>query len=224
MEEQKRTASHAAVRYIENGMRVGLGTGSTVRYAIERLGEHVEQGLDIVAVATSQETEQRARQAGIPLQELDDRAIDLTIDGADQVDPALQLIKGGGGALLREKMVADRSRREIIVVDESKLVESFTFPLPIEVVRYGWKSIAARLREQGLEPEMRRDYETDNGNPILDCSYDDLGDLHRLAATLNNIPGVVEHGLFIDLATMVIVGTPDGAKTIRRKQGMAHTP
>ena len=224
MEEQKRTASHAAVRYIENGMRVGLGTGSTVRYAIERLGEHVEQGLDIVAVATSQETEQRARQAGIPLQELDDRAIDLTIDGADQVDLALQLIKGGGGALLREKMVADRSRREIIVVDESKLVESFTFPLPIEVVRYGWKSIAARLREQGLEPEMRRDYETDNGNPILDCSYDDLGDLHRLAATLNNIPGVVEHGLFIDLATMVIVGTPDGAKTIRRKQGMAHTP
>jgi ribose 5-phosphate isomerase A len=121
-------------------------------------------------------------------------------------------------------MVADRSRREIIVVDESKLVESFTFPLPIEVVRYGWKSIAARLREQGLEPEMRRDYETDNGNPILDCSYDDLGDLHRLAATLNAIPGVVEHGLFIDLATMVIVGTPDGAKTIRRKQGMAHTP
>ncbi len=224
MKEQKRIASHAAVRYIENGMRVGLGTGSTVRYAIERLGEHMEQGLDIVGVATSKETEQRARQAGIPLQELDERSIDVTIDGADQVDPSLQLIKGGGGALLREKMVADRTQREIIVVDESKLVESFTFPLPIEVVRYGWKSIAARLREQGLEPEMRRDYETDNGNPVLDCSYDELGDLHRLAATLSGIPGVVEHGLFLDLASMVIVGTPDGAKTIRRKQGMAHTP
>ncbi|MGC9308234.1 MAG: ribose-5-phosphate isomerase RpiA [Thermoplasmatota archaeon] len=224
MEEQKRIASHAAVEHVKDGMRVGLGTGSTVKYAIERLGERVQDGLDIVGVATSKETEERARRAGIPLEELDEQPIDVTIDGADQVDPALQLIKGGGGALLREKMVADRSRQVVIVVDESKLVEAFTFPLPVEVTLYGWKSVAARLKEQGLQPDLRPDFVTDNGNVILDCSYDALTDLHGLAARLNGIPGVVEHGLFLDTATAVIVGTPEGAKTIIRNEGMAHTP
>ncbi|MFO8132437.1 MAG: ribose-5-phosphate isomerase RpiA [Thermoplasmatota archaeon] len=224
MEKFKRIASHEAVTHVQDGMRVGLGTGSTVRYAIQRLGERVQQDLDIIGVATSKETAQRARQAGIPLEDLDARPIDVTIDGADQVDPSLQLVKGGGGALLREKMVADRTKREIIVVDESKLVETFTFPLPVEVVPYGWESVAARLKEHGLEPRLRGDFVTDNGNLILDCSYEALGDLHDLAATLSGIPGVMEHGLFLDLASMIIVGTPDGAKTIRRKQGMAHTP
>jgi len=224
MEELKRIASYAAVEHVEDGMRVGLGTGSTVKYAIERLGNLVQEGLNVVGVATSKETEQRARQAGIPLEELDEQPIEVTIDGADQVDPALQLIKGGGGALLREKMVADRSHRQVIVVDESKLVEAFTFPLPVEVTRYGWKSVAARLKEQGLQPELRPDFVTDNGNVILDCSYEALNDLHGIAARLNGIPGVMEHGLFLDIATAVIIGTPEGAKTIRRKQGMAHTP
>ncbi len=224
MENLKRIASQEAVRHIENGMRVGLGTGSTVRYAIERLGELVQHDLDIVGVATSKETEQRARRADIPLQELDDQPIDVTIDGADQVDPSLQLIKGGGGALLREKMVADRTRREIIVVDESKLVETFSFPLPVEVIPYGWKSVAARLKEHGLEPRLRADFTTDNGNRVLDCGYQALGDLNGIATALSGIPGVVEHGLFLDLASTVIVGTLEGAKTIRRKEGMAHTP
>ena len=224
MEEQKRIASRAAVEHVEDGMHVGLGTGSTVKYAIERLGERVQDGLDVVGVATSKETEERARRAGIPLEELDEQPIDVTIDGADQVDPALQLIKGGGGALLREKMVADRSRQVVIVVDESKLVEAFTFPLPVEVTLYGWKSVAARLKEQRLQPNLRPDFVTDNGNIILDCSYDALTDLHGLAAGLNGIPGVVEHGLFLDTATAVIVGTPEGAKTIRRNEDMAHTP
>lgn len=224
MEEQKRIASHGAVRHVQDGMRVGLGTGSTVRYAIQRLGELAGQELDIVGVATSKETERRARQAGIPLEELDDQPIDVTIDGADQVDPALQLIKGGGGALLREKMVADRTQREIIVVDESKLVERFSFPLPVEVPRYGWKSVAARLREQGLQPEPRRGFETDNGNRILDCRYKQLDDPHRHAATLNGIPGILEHGLFLDRAAMVIVGTRDGAQTIKRTTDREDTP
>ncbi len=224
MEEYKRIASHEAVRHVKDGMRIGLGTGSTVRYAIKRLGDLVQQGLDVVGVATSKETERRAKKAGIPLEELDEHPLDVTIDGADQVSPGLQLIKGGGGALLREKMVADRSKREIIVVDESKLVESFSFPLPVEVARYGWKSVSARLQGQGLQPELREDYVTDNGNHILDCNYDDLGDLYQLAAGLSGIPGVLEHGLFLDIAAMVIVGTRDGAKTIRRKEGMADTP
>jgi len=224
MENLKRIASQEAVRHVEDGMRVGLGTGSTVRFAIERLGELVQHSLDVVGVATSKETAQRAQRAGIPLQELDAQPIDLTIDGADQVNPSLQLIKGGGGALLREKMVADRSRRVVIVVDESKLVETFSFPLPVEVVPYGWKSVAARLEEHGLEPRLRADFTTDNGNVILDCSYEALGDLNGIATALSGIPGVVEHGLFLDIATTVIVGTPEGAKTIRRKEGMAHTP
>lgn len=224
MEEYKRIASHEAVEHVRDGMRVGIGTGSTVRYAIERLGELVQGDLDIVGVATSRETERRARKAGIPLEELDEQPIDVTIDGADQVNPALQLIKGGGGALLREKMVADRSQREIIVVDESKLVEAFSFPLPVEVTRYGWKSVAVRLNEQGPQPELRQDFVTDNDNFILDCDYETLDSLHRVASRLSGIPGVVEHGLFLDLATMVIVGTSEGAKTIRRKEGMTHTP
>lgn len=224
MEEYKRIASHEAVRHVKDGMRIGLGTGSTVRYAIKRLGDLVQQGLDVVGVATSKETERRAKKAGIPLEELDEHPLDVTIDGADQVSPGLQLIKGGGGALLREKMVADRSKREIIVVDESKLVETFSFPLPVEVTRYGWKSVATRIKDQGLKPKLREGYETDNGNYILDCNYDDLGDLYQLAAGLSGIPGVLEHGLFLDIAAMVIVGTRDGAKTIRRKEGMADTP
>ncbi|HDS59012.1 MAG TPA: ribose-5-phosphate isomerase RpiA [Thermoplasmatales archaeon] len=217
MEEFKRSAALHAVTTVRDGMRVGLGTGSTVRYAIEKIGELVAEGLDIVGVATSRDTERRAARAGIPLEELDERPLDLTIDGADQVDPEMNLIKGGGGALLREKMVARASRREIIVVDHTKMVEAFTFPLPVEVVPYGWKSTRAHLSALGFRPELRRSVVTDNGNYILDCSYHRLENPAETEIELNSIPGVVDNGLFIDLATEVVVGTPSGAKTIRRQ-------
>jgi len=216
MEELKRIAAHRAAEYVRDGMVVGLGTGSTARYAVEKLGEMVKEGLDIVGIPTSLETEQLARKAGIPLSTIDEHDIDLTIDGADQVDGDLNLIKGGGGALLREKMVASCSREEIIVVDESKITDRFSFPLPVEVVKFGWKSVARKLESMGLEP-ARREFVTDNGNYILDCGYGSIDDPEEMERMLNGIPGVVENGLFVGLATMVIAGTTGGAKTIRRQ-------
>ncbi len=216
MEELKRIAAHRAAEYVRDGMVVGLGTGSTARYAVEKLGEMVKEGLDIVGIPTSLETEQLARKAGIPLSTIDEHDIDLTIDGADQVDGDLNLIKGGGGALLREKMVASCSREEIIVVDESKITDRFSFPLPVEVVKFGWKSVARKLESMGLEP-ARREFVTDNGNYILDCGYGSIDDPEEMERMLNGIPGVVENGLFVGLATMVIAGTAGGAKTIRRQ-------
>ena len=216
MEELKRIAAHRATEYVRDGMVVGLGTGSTARYAVEKLGEMVKEGLDIVGIPTSLETEQLARKAGIPLSTIDEHDIDLTIDGADQVDGDLNLIKGGGGALLREKMVASCSREEIIVVDESKITDRFSFPLPVEVVKFGWKSVARKLESMGLEP-ARREFVTDNGNYILDCRYGSIDDPEEMERMLNGIPGVVENGLFVGLATMVIAGTTGGAKTIRRQ-------
>lgn len=210
-------AAYHAVTAIRDGMRVGLGTGSTVRYAIEKIGELVAEGMDIIGVATSLDTEHRAIQANIPLEELDERPLDLTIDGADQVDPELNLIKGGGGALLREKIVASASRREIIIVDQGKMVDTFTFPLPVEVVPYGWRNTRSRLAALGLQPALRKNVVTDNGNYILDCSYPVLENPAEWEIKINTVPGVVENGLFIDLATDIVVGTPSGAKTIRRE-------
>lgn len=216
MEELKRIAAHRAVEYVRDGMVVGLGTGSTTRYAVEKLGEMVKEGLDIVGIPTSLETEELAKKVGIPLSTIDEHDIDLTIDGADQVDRDLNLIKGGGGALLREKMVASCSREEIIIVDESKIVDEFSFPLPVEVVKFGWKSVARKLESMGLEP-ARREFVTDNGNYILDCRYEVIENPEEMERMLNGIPGVVENGLFVGLATMVIAGTSEGAKTIRRR-------
>jgi len=215
MEELKRIAAYHAVEYVRDGMVVGLGTGSTARYAVEKLGEMVGEGLDILGIPTSLETEQLARKAGIPLSTIDEHDIDLTIDGADQVDGNLNLIKGGGGALLREKMVASCSKDEIIVADESKIVDSFSFPLPVEVVKFGWKSVARKLKSMGFEPE-RREFVTDNGNYILDCRYVSIENAEETEKALNIIPGVVENGLFIGLASTVVVGTPDGVKTIEK--------
>ncbi len=217
MEELKRIAAHRAVEYVRDGMVVGLGTGSTAKYAVEKLGDMVREGLDIVGIPTSLETEQLARKAGIPLSTIDEHDIDLTIDGADQVDGDLNLIKGGGGALLREKMVASCSKEEIIVVDESKIVDSFSFPLPVEVVKFGWKSVARKLESLGLKPKIRSNFVTDNGNYILDCGYESIGNAVEMEKELNLIPGVVENGFFVGLATLVVAGTPDGAKTIRRQ-------
>lgn len=216
MDEHKRIAAHYVTKYISDGMHIGLGTGSTVKYTIDKIGELVAAGLDIMAVSTSVETEHRAHALGIPLRELDELRLDLTIDGADQVNPALALIKGGGGALLREKIVARASEKVIIVVDETKMVDIFDFPLPVEVVPYGWKQTQAAIRKLGLNPCLRKDTITDNGNYILDCMYNRLDNLAELEIALNNIPGAVENGLFINQASEVVVGTASGAKTIRR--------
>ena len=217
MEELKRKAAEKAAEAIEDGMVVGLGTGSTARYAILKLGEMVKGGLDIVGVATSLESERLAKGIGIKVADINDYdSIDITIDGADQVNGKLDLIKGGGGALLREKIVASCSKREIIVVDESKIVDDFSFPLPVEVVKFGWKRTADKLRHLGFNPRIRHGFITDNENYILDCEYERIKASKELEEEINNIPGVVENGLFIGLATEVIIGRKDGIEVMKR--------
>lgn len=214
--EAKRAAAEKAVEWLKNGMTVGLGTGSTVQPFIQAVGRKVAEGLSIKAVATSVRSEELARELGIPIIPFSDvEEIDVTVDGADEVDPAWHLIKGGGGALLREKIVADASKKLIVIVDESKLVQHLgKFPLPVEVVPFGFELTLRKLRRLGCEPNVRmadsRPYRTDNGNYIMDCSFDVILQPSRLADKLSRIPGVVEHGLFIGMAAQVIVGRPDG--------------
>ena len=215
-EELKRKAGEKAVEYIKDGMIVGLGTGSTVKYTILKLGELVKDGLDIIGIPTSIATEKLAKERGIKLGSIDDyQVIDLTIDGADEVDRNLNLIKGGGGALLREKMIAHASKYEIIVVDESKVKDVLgNFPLPIEIVRFGHKRTMNVLSTLGCSPKLRvRDgkiFITDNGNYIVDCKFDKIENPKDLERTIDEIPGVVEVGLFVGLANKIIVGKKDG--------------
>lgn len=212
----KQLAAEKAVEYVQDGMKVGLGTGSTAYWAIRKLGERVSGGLNITAVATSQASEDQARELGIPLVafgEVD--SLDLTIDGADELDGALQLIKGGGGALLREKIVAMGSTRMIVVADESKAVTTLgKFPLPVEIVPFAWEWTVAGLAKLGCKPELRRSggelYKTDNGNYIADCRFEAIDSAADLALALQRIPGVVEHGLFIGIADMAVIGKNDG--------------
>lgn len=211
-DEAKKRAAYEATKHIKDGMVVGLGTGSTAKYAIERIGMLVSEGYDIVGIPTSKKTEEIARQHGIKIGDINEYdIIDVTIDGADQIDENLNLIKGGGGALLREKIVASCSKLEIIVADESKLVDKFSFPLPVEVVKFGWRRTEEKLKELGLRPK-RRDFVTDNGNYILDCDYDRLE--YEMEAKINTLPGVVENGLFINMASFAIIGYRDGSTKI----------
>ena len=216
MEELKKIAAHEAVKEIKDGMIVGLGTGSTAKYAIIKLGEMVKEGIEIVGIATSLRSEKLAKEVGIKVADINEyEEIDITIDGADQVDTKKNLIKGGGGALLREKIVASCSKKEIIVVYESKLVENFSFPLPVEVVKFGWRHTADKLSKLNFEPKLRENFVTDNGNIILDCSYDRLSpNFSEMEKEINAIAGVVENGLFIGLADEIIVGTKEGVKRI----------
>ena len=216
MEELKKIAAHEAVKEIKDGMIVGLGTGSTAKYAVIKLGEMVKEGIEIVGIATSLRSEKLAKEVGIKVADINEyEEIDITIDGADQVDTKKNLIKGGGGALLREKIVASCSKKEIIVVDESKLVENFSFPLPVEVVKFGWRHTADKLSKLNFEPKLRENFVTDNGNLILDCSYDRLSpNFSEMEKEINAIAGVVENGLFIGLADEIIVGTKEGVKRI----------
>ncbi len=222
----KQQAAEKAVEFVESGMIVGLGHGSTAIFAVRRIAQLVQEGQlkDILGVPCSSFVEDEARRRGIPLATLDERpAVDLTIDGADEVDPHLDLIKGGGGALLREKMVAQASRREIIVVDEGKLSPALgtRWAIPVEVVEFGWQSQIVYLNALGAEAVVRRTedgslFYTDQGNLILDTRFGPMDDPLAVDGLLNRRAGIVEHGLFLGLATDVIVAGKGGLKHMVR--------
>lgn len=220
---EKQAVGEKAAEFVKDDMIVGLGTGSTVYYTILKLGERVKNGLRIQGVPTSKETEKLARQIGIPLVTLEDvNKLDLAIDGADEVDNQFALIKGGGGALLREKMIAKASEQFIVVADSTKLVQTLgAFPLPVEVVRFGWEMTAKHMRDLGCVPRLRlledhTPFITDNGNYIMDCHFQEIKRPHELEVALNMIPGVVENGLFNHMTSRVI--------TIRNQQVHMITP
>lgn len=217
----KQLAANKAAEFVQDGMVVGLGTGSTAEWAIRQLGQKVQDGLRIRAIATSVRSENLARELGIPLVTFAQiETIDLTIDGADEVDPQLNLIKGGGGSLLREKIVAAASTTFIVIVDESKLVPCLgTFPLPVEVVPFGWEMTARALRQLGGTPTLRmaagNPFVSDNGHYILDCAFGAIDRPDALSSRINAMPGVVENGLFTGMANRVVVGHADGTVTVR---------
>lgn len=215
-------AAERAVQFVEDGMVLGLGTGSTTYFAVEAIGALVRKGYDLKGVPTSKATEDQARRLGIPLLRLDDvERIDLTIDGADEVDGNLDLIKGMGGALLREKMVAFISEQEVIIVDDSKMVQCLgtLSPLPIEVIQFGHERTRRHLQELGCRPELKggaSPFITDNGNLIYNCRFDRIDDACSLDEKLKNIPGVVETGLFLGLATKVVIAGENGIEVKER--------
>lgn len=217
---EKKSAALEAVSYIKNGQIIGLGTGSTAYYAIMEVGALVKNGLQIRAVPTSEQTRELATTLGIPLVDINKvEAIDITIDGADEFNDQLELIKGGGGALLREKIVASVTRQQIIIADASKQVQKLgAFKVPIEVIPFAGNAVAGKLRDyNGVATLRKKDHEifvTDQGNYILDTDFGLIDDPATLAAALDHITGVVEHGLFINLADRVIVGRGDAVKTI----------
>ncbi|TYU80952.1 ribose-5-phosphate isomerase RpiA [Listeria monocytogenes] len=221
---QKKLAGEKACEWIEDGMVVGLGTGSTVYYTIEKLGQMVNNGLHITGVATSDETTKQAEKLGIPLKALNDvTEIDVTIDGADEIDTNFQGIKGGGGALLRGKMVASASLKNIWVVGEEKLVRTLgKFPLPLEVIPFGWKQIERTLAKEQIQTNLRKQsngevYVTNNGNYILDIVNQSFTDAEMWQEKLAQIPGVVEHGLFLDYVDVIICGKANGETEIIKK-------
>jgi ribose 5-phosphate isomerase A len=225
----KFNAAQAALDYIKDGMIVGLGTGSTSAHFVRALGQRVRQGLRVRGVPTSEATRNLAEQEGVPLVEISQvSAIDVDVDGADEVDTAFRLVKGGGGALLREKIVAAASARMIVIADETKVVDTLgAFPLPIEVNPFGLaatriavEKLASRLGlsgEIGLRQFGEDAFTTDGGHHILDASFGRIPDAEALATQLNSIPGVVEHGLFINLASFAIIAGEAGARTLKAK-------
>lgn len=230
MDDLKRQAAARAVEQVRDGMKLGLGTGSTAKHFVELLGERVQAGLKVIGVPTSEATRADAERCGVPLTTLEEvDRLDLTVDGADEIDPNLELIKGGGGALLREKIVAAASDRMIVIADESKWVQTLgRFPLPIEVIPFGLgatrRAIEAVFAENGVSGEMdirkAKDghaFVTDGGHWIIDARLGRILDSPRLAASLNSIPGVVEHGLFIGLAGTVVLAGPQGIRVIERR-------
>jgi ribose 5-phosphate isomerase A len=229
IEAQKRAAATRAVEFIRSGMRLGLGTGSTARSFVELLGERVRGGLRVVGVPTSEATRRDAERFGVPLTTLDETpALDLTVDGADEIAPDLSLIKGGGGALLREKIVASASARMVVIADESKCVPLLgKFPLPIEVVPFGLKATRCAVEQAANTVgaagpvRLRRDrdghaFVTDGGHWILDASLGRIVDPRALGDGLAAIAGVVEHGLFVGLAQTAVIAGPSGVRVLER--------
>jgi ribose 5-phosphate isomerase A len=229
MDELKRQAAARALDLVRDGMKLGLGTGSTAKHFVELLGERVRSGLKIIGVPTSEATRADAVRCGVPLTSLDDiDRLDLTVDGADEIDPALNLIKGGGGALLREKIVAAASDRMIVIADDSKWVDVLgRFPLPIEIVPFGLaatqRAIGRAFAQSGNSGQMvlrkGKDghvFVTDGGHWIADAHLGRIADAPRLASLLNSIPGVVEHGLFIGLASTAMLAGAHGIRVVER--------
>jgi ribose 5-phosphate isomerase A len=223
----KREAARQALEYVESGMILGLGTGSTAAEFVDLLGEKVRDGLKIIGVPTSEATLKQALSLGIPMATIEEQPeIDLTVDGADELDRHLRLIKGGGGALLREKIVASGSAQVVIIADQSKLVDALgAFPLPVEVVQYGLPVTIAMIEdiadELGLDGQVKQrmladgnPFVTDGGNFILDCAFDEISDPDALAELLPFTPGVIDHGLFIGLADHAIVAGEKGVEVL----------
>ena len=225
LDREKQLAALRSLDYVRDGMLLGLGSGSTAAHAIRLLGERVHGGLQITGIPTSSPTAELAQQVGIPLVTFDTSTrIDLTIDGADEVGPELSRIKGGGGALLREKIVAFASREVLIIADSSKLVSTLgKFPLPVEVIPFACPVVQEQIAALGGRPVLRvrtppNPFLTDEGNYILDCHFETIADPERLAAQLNAIPGVVEHGLFLQMATRVLVGRGDEVEVLEAER------
>jgi ribose 5-phosphate isomerase A len=229
VDDYKVQAARAAIDLVKPGMKLGLGTGSTAYHFVEAVGELVRNGLEVLCVPTSEATRSHAEKLRIPLSSLDETPqLDLTVDGADEIDDQLRLIKGGGGALLREKIVATASDRMVVIADESKMSETLgSHPLPVEVVRFGLRAttrlIEALAAEAGCEGEVRLrpgqgdlPFITDQGNLIVDCAFHTIPEPEVLAFALKRVPGVVEHGLFLGLADVAIVAGRGGVQVIRR--------
>lgn len=221
-DDAKRNAAAAAVALVEDGMHLGIGTGSTATHFVRLLGERVAQGLRVTGVPTSERTAELCREVGVPLSTLDETpALDLAVDGADEFDPALNLIKGAGGALLREKIVAAAALRFVVIADAGKRVDVLgAFPLPVEIIAMACAPLSRRIGAMGAKVTLRRTsdgapYVSDEGHWILDCAFGPMiADPAALAAPLKQLPGVVEHGLFCGMAERVLVGTANGVEDV----------
>jgi len=222
-DQEKEAAARASLEFIKDGQVVGLGTGSTAAYFIRLLGEKVKQGLRVRGIPTSKRSLELAQSLGIPLTTLDEcQEIAVTVDGADEVDPQLRLIKGGGGAMLREKIVASATRQLVIVADASKQVPVLgRFPLPVEVIRFAQALVAKRIEAMGADVQLRKGadgnpYLTDENNHVLDCHFREIRDAERIARQLSDMPGVVEHGLFIGMASVALFARGNEIVELRR--------
>lgn len=219
--DPKERAAVSGARLVRDGQVVGLGTGSTAQYAIRELAKRIkDEGLEIIGIPTSEATEKMARKLGISISTLQEHdVVDIDIDGADQVSDGCDLIKGGGGAHFREKMVALASRRFVVIVDESKLSMRLGMPVPVEVLPFSWSHTESRLRKIGGKPSLRREdgapFVTDNGNYILDVGFGVIDAPKKLEVEINSVPGVLENGIFASIASEVHVGSAKGVKIIK---------